>query len=136
MGTRRNKMIVKQNDEGLSAPLRQEVMWKKVHRVDAWIKQGRRCKWCLAPVAKEKVTADHRIARKAGGTTSSANIDAACGACNTAKGHMPEQGFKKAIRRPEHEHRMGIWLAYSRRTIWLRTAQAERRILQQVGMEA
>lgn len=136
MGTRRNTPIAVQHQEGLSAPLKQEVFWKKVHRKDAFLKQGRRCKYCLEPMLLKDATADHRLAKRKGGTTTSKNIAAACEACNSAKGHMTEHAFGIAIRRPGPHHRWGIWLAWSRRRIWSRCQKAERRILGLVGLAA
>ena len=137
MGTGRPKQpILAQNPIGLSAPMRAESMWRRVHRHDAWIAQGKRCKrckWCDSPLPKEKTTADHKMAFKNGGTTCADNIYAACQPCNLAKGHLPEKSFKRAIRHPESEHRMAIWLAWSRRTIEMRTQVAEKRILALVG---
>lgn len=135
MGTGRPKQpILAQNPIGLSAPRRQEGMWRRVHRHDAWLAQGRRCKWCESPLPREAVTADHKRAVKNGGTTSSDNIYAACQPCNLAKGHLPEKSFKRAIRHPEREHRMAIWLAWSRRALEMRTQAAERRILSMAGV--
>lgn len=135
MGTRRNKSIDNQDTEGLSAPLKQETFWKRIHRADAAISQGRKCKYCTAPMSLEEATADHLVARKKGGKTTSWNIVAACQPCNSAKGHMSQHAFKMAVRRPQYHHRMSIWFASSRRRIWIRAWEAERRILRLVGLE-
>lgn len=135
MGTRRNIVIATQHENGLAAPLRDERLWRRVHRDDAWRAQGRRCKYCREPLKAEAVTADHKLARRNGGITSAANIIAACQPCNTAKGSLPERAFQKAIRAPTHEHRMAIWVASFRRRIWVRCEMAQRRILKVVGLE-
>jgi 5-methylcytosine-specific restriction endonuclease McrA len=135
MGTRRNTSIVTQHPAWLSAPTRAETLWRGVHRTDAWRRQGGRCCYCCEPLAMARVTADHVEPRRRGGGTSSRNIAAACRPCNSAKGHMPEKAFKRAIRRPEPQHKLSIWLAHARRRIWLRTMAAERRLLALVGLE-
>lgn len=134
MGTRRNKSIDVQNSEGLSAPLRTEAFWRRIHRADAVIKQGRKCLYCTAPMSLQEATADHLLAQKKGGRTTTWNIGAACQPCNSAKGHMSQHAFKMAIRRPQYHHRMSIWLASSRRRIWIRAWEAERRILRLAGL--
>jgi len=135
MGTRRNKVIAAQHPEGLSAPLRQERFWLKIHRADAWRAQSRRCKYCAEPITLRQATADHRVAKKNGGMTSSENVSAACAPCNVAKHHMPEKAFQRAIRNPQPEHRWGIWMAWSRRRIWARTEAANLRLMRMVGLE-
>ena len=135
MGTRRNKTIESQNRTGLSAPLKNERFWLKIHRDDAWRAQGRKCKYCHEPLRKDQATADLRTARKNGGTTSTVNILVACGDCNVAKGARTELSFKRAIRDPAPTDTWGIWMAWSRRRLWLRAEAANTRLLRYVGMD-
>jgi 5-methylcytosine-specific restriction endonuclease McrA len=136
MGTGRPKTpIVAQNPLGYAAPLPTERLWRRVHRIDAWREQGRRCKYCLSALPLKDATADHVTARRNGGTTSSKNIAAACPDCNNAKGHMPEKAFQKAIRRPTREQRWSLWRAWSRRRINARADAAVQRIAALVGLE-
>ena len=136
MGTGRLKApIMTQHPVGYTAPVEQERLWRKVHRADAWRMQGRRCKYCLSRLHEREATADHITARHNGGSTSSRNIVAACQPCNTAKGHMPEKAFQKAIRRPAREHRWAVWKAWSRRRINARADAAVQRIAALVGLE-
>lgn len=135
MGTRRNKVIAAQHPEGLSAPLRQERFWLKIHRADAWRAQSRRCKFCREPISLKEATADHKLARKNGGTTTSENIQVACADCNSAKGHKTDLYFKKAIRNPQPEDTWAVWRAWSRRTLWARAEAANLRLMRMVGLE-
>lgn len=103
-------------------------------RREAWEDQGRCCKYCLAPLGFSESTADHRVPRSKGGTNVKANIVAACGPCNVAKGSMAPAEFKAAIKAPQAGARVGIWLAWSRRRVWLAAYRACRNISYAVGL--
>ncbi len=133
MGTRRNTAIAEQHPTGLIAPLGRRV-WDTVYKIEAHTKQRNRCAYCREPTSSHAATADHVTPRSRGGLTSAANIKSACKPCNSVKGSMTEQRFKKLIRAPEYPCSLGIWLAHIRYRIWTREMLAEKRILGVVGL--
>jgi 5-methylcytosine-specific restriction endonuclease McrA len=110
-----------------------ESAWTKVYRTEALAEQGNGCAYCFAPLTAKCATADHKKARSKGGTTEKENIKAACAPCNTAKGSNSEAAFKRRIKNPEPGDSILIWLAWSRRRIWLATRRACKRIAESVG---
>lgn len=144
---KRLAVIEAANPLGLSAPLgrsrKQEALWLKIHREDAWRAQGRVCAYCWTPIAKDDVTADHVTPRVAGGKTTAENIKGCCNDCNVAKAHWPEARFKKALRNPRSVDtsrlpftaQMRLLRAHMRFVIWRRTKRAEKRIRQAVGLK-
>lgn len=104
----------------------------KAYRASALTSQGGCCKYCFEPLARQVATADHRVARKHGGTDKRGNIAAACQPCNRAKGHMSEAAFSSAIKGTDSAP-FGILLIRARRRIWLATHASCKRIMASVG---
>lgn len=96
--------------------------------IDAWIAQGHRCAYCREPMKRDDITADHVAALVRGGVTDRKNIKAACEPCNRTKGNMGETAFLKRIKNPQPGDSLHIWLAWSRRRIWLATERVCRKI--------
>lgn len=101
-------------------------------RVEAWIAQEGKCQYCHEPIKRAAATADHKVARINGGTTKRENIKAACVACNKTKGNLSEGAYLKKIKSPAPGDNLHVWLAWSRRRIWLRTERACQRITRMV----
>lgn len=134
MGARRNTEVLTAGPVGLPPPAWQEDLWKKVHRADALSKQKGRCVYCREPLSVCRVTADHVIPISRGGRTTRENIGAACAPCNSAKGSMPVERFKRLLRSREAHPSLSVLLARFRFRLWTREALAEKRILQTVGL--
>ncbi len=100
--------------------------WKQVARSMALAEQEGRCAYCRTRLTQADATADHVIPRKRRGSDRSDNIVAACGPCNSAKGHMSAARFKKAVK--AREGGFAIQLAWLRRSINLATDRAVRNI--------
>lgn len=140
---KRLPVIEAANPIGLTAPIRDDNLWRKVYREDAWRKQGRVCAYCLEPLKRDQVTADHVKPIKQGGQTSAKNIKACCSPCNSAKGSWPENKFKRAIRNPvgfdmghhSFKRQMKIYRAHGRWMIWNRTKRALNKIGKYAGLE-
>ncbi len=105
-----------------------EQVWSRMFKVDALSKQDGTCEYCHCPMTVRTATADHKIARKLGGTTRRENIVAACVECNRLKGHMTPGQFKLAIKDPSG-HPIAFWLAWSRRRIFLATKRSCKNIM-------
>lgn len=105
-----------------------EKQWIKVFRSDAVTVQKGSCCYCHCPITMKTATADHIKARKHGGCTSRNNISASCLECNRLKGHMSETRFKTLIKNPQPGDSIEIWLAWSRRKIFLATERSCSRI--------
>ena len=106
-----------------------DTTWARVFRADALAAQNGRCCYCREPIKHDDATAEHVRARRNGGTTNRENIRAACEACNLTKGSRSEAAFIRAIKNPAPGDGIHIWLAWSRRRIWLRTERACERIM-------
>lgn len=106
----------------------------KAYRVNALTQQGGYCKYCLCPLPRSAVTADHRVPRKAGGGDHQHNIVAACQPCNKAKGHMSEAAFLSAIKGDASQPAHLMLVRFSRR-MWTRVHSASRRIRAAAGLE-
>ncbi len=132
---RRLPLITEANPLGLTAPHATERLWRRVHREDARREQGCRCTYCSDPITARAATADHVTARHNGGQTSRDNIKAACGPCNSLKGHQTEKRFRRLIKHPPGDASLTLRLAHFRLKLWSRVALAERRILALVGLE-
>lgn len=102
--------------------------WLRMFALEAWIKQGCKCAYCRRPMQRSDITGDHVQPLINGGLTVRENVKAACSSCNYTKGHMSEAAFMKAIKSPKSGDSINIWLAWSRRRIWLRTERACKRI--------
>lgn len=107
----------------------------KGHRIEALKEQGGCCRYCFAPLTVKQSTADHKHPRKAGGTNARRNIVAACGDCNTTKGSMPVLAFTRAIKNPPAGASFCMWMAWSRRRVWLAAHRASRNIRYAVGLD-
>jgi HNH endonuclease len=107
---------------------RKDKAWIRMFCVEAWIEQQHKCAYCHEPIGRDEATADHVVSISKGGSTKRKNIKAACRDCNLTKGHMSEAVFLKAIKSPQSGMSLHIWLAWSRRRIWLRTERACKRI--------
>ncbi len=60
-------------------------------KIEAWLRQGRRCYWCKRACASDETTIEHLIPLARGGTHKPENIAAACEPCNCSRGsEMPE----------------------------------------------
>jgi hypothetical protein len=106
----------------------------KAYRANALTAQGGFCRYCLRPLSRAEVTADHRIPRHAGGPTKQGNIAAACGECNRAKGHMSEAAFLSAIKGSASVPWHLLMVRFTRR-LWQRTHLASKRIRCAAGLE-
>lgn len=115
-----------------SAPTRRvrskNQQWTRMFALDDWSARGGKCAYCHAPVARCDVTGDHVQPITGGGNTARENIKAACRPCNLSKGRLTEGAFLKAIKSPKPGDSIHVWLAWSRRRIWLRTERACKRI--------
>jgi hypothetical protein len=107
----------------------------KSHKSEALQEQGGCCRYCLQPLTVKTATADHRLARAKGGANDRANIVAACEPCNKAKGSLNVLSFVSAIKRPTAGAPVAIWMAWSRRRMWLATYRACRNIRYAVGLD-
>lgn len=92
------------------------------------------CKYCFEPLTAATATAEHRVARSAGGSNLAHNIDAACLRCNRLKGTATAGAFLKAIKFPTIGADLELLLANARRKIWLKTHRSCRAIGRAVGM--
>lgn len=131
---KRLPVIAAANPVGLSAPLRDEQLWRRIYREDARRKQGGRCAYCGSEIARDEATADHAKARKHGGLTSNENINAACAPCNLAKGSMTVRRFKKDMRSPPPGARPAMLNAYVRWQINRMADDACKRIAKFAGV--
>lgn len=111
-----------------------ERAWVKLYRVEARSLQAGRCAYCASPIRVTETTADHRKAYKNGGTTSQANIKAACGPCNKSKGHMSETAFLRLIKNLYPGAGIYLFQAWSRRRIWMKTWRACERIMRSTAL--
>lgn len=102
--------------------------WLRMFAMDAWIAQNHKCAYCRKPMERSEVTGDHVQPIINGGSTTRKNVKAACDSCNFTKGHMSEAFFLKTIKSPKPGDSINIWLAWSRRRIWLRVERACKRI--------
>lgn len=103
-------------------------VWIKMFALEAWIEQGHRCAYCRVPMARNELTGDHVEPLIHGGSTKRKNIKAACRDCNLTKGPLSEGAFLNLIKSPKTGDDIHIWLAWSRRRIWLRVERACKRI--------
>lgn len=106
-----------------------DAMWTRMFAVDDWIKRGRICAYCHEPIERTAITGDHVDPVSRGGFTRRENVKACCVACNATKANMSEAAFLKAIKSPKPGEGIYIWMAWSRRRIWLRTERACKRIM-------
>lgn len=114
-----------------------EQTWLRVFRADAATEQRGRCRYCGEPLSAANITGDHLLARSRGGTTERNNIKAACRDCNMTKGSLSESAFLALIKRqPEPGSSIYLWLAWSRRRLWMRTHRACERIARAAGIAA
>lgn len=115
---------------GMSARGRvSEHAWVRLFRAEAVTTQEATCAYCYCPITMRTATADHIKARKLGGVTGRENISAACIDCNVLKGHKTPNAFKKLIKSPQPGCDIRIWMAWSRRRIFLATDRSCNRIL-------
>jgi len=114
----------------------EEVMFLRMFRSDAAIKQLKRCAYCTEPLKCDGVTGDHIMPRSAGGSTTRKNISACCGPCNRSKGAMSVRAFVSAIQNPAPGAPMHILLAHIRWRLSSRTWEACGKIRRAVGMPA
>lgn len=105
-----------------------EDAWLRMYREDARREQSSRCAYCWVPITREGATGDHARARANGGSTRRENIKAACRPCNWTKGAQTEKSFLARIKNPKPGDSIHIWMAWSRRRIWLATKRACERI--------
>ena len=108
---------------------------KARYRRLAWINQNQKCFYCREPLTLEQATADHIHPKCNGGTNARKNIVAACKGCNVSKGNSKVSRFENRIKAPKRENSLGIWKAWARRRLWLRTEQANYRIMNLVGLK-
>jgi 5-methylcytosine-specific restriction endonuclease McrA len=115
-------------------PIR-EKSWLRLYRIESSTEQRGRCRYCGEPLTRETITGDHAKPRAKGGKTERQNIKAACRACNNTKGSMNEAAFLAQIKRqPQTGDSIHMWLAWSRRRIWMKTHRASDHIARLVGM--
>lgn len=108
---------------------RDEQMFLRMYRNDARAEQGGKCAYCREPISRAQATGDHVKSRFNGGATDRKNIKAACLPCNRTKKSMSEAAFLRAIKNPQPGDSIHIWMAWSRRRIWLATERACKRIM-------
>jgi 5-methylcytosine-specific restriction endonuclease McrA len=106
---------------------RRDAPWIRMFAVEAWVKQDHKCAYCRMPMARSETTGDHVESLSCGGATNRKNIKAACRDCNMTKGSMTKGAFLKAIKRPACGN-IHVWMAWSRRRIWLRVERAQKHI--------
>lgn len=94
----------------------------------ALAEQEGRCAYCRTRLTQADATADHVIPRKRRDSDRGSNIVAACGPCNSAKGHMSKAAFKKLVKQGAGSPRFAIQLAWVHRSINLATDRAVRNI--------
>jgi len=137
-GSRRGAVVMEANPLGLPPPItwQGERLAKLVSRVEAVSEQRHRCAYCGDKIKQATATADHVMPKSKGGRTEKGNIAAACRPCNSAKGAMPVDAFKKALRVPQSRHSIEVMLASMRFRINRRGEQACSRILQAAGLSA
>jgi hypothetical protein len=112
-----------------------EIWYRHVLREAAWVKQGKRCKYCRTKIGLWEVTADHITPRDGGGETVPENIAAACIWCNKAKGSLPLTEFWRRLKvRPRRGDRVELLIAHIRWRLELRTQKACKRICRYVGI--
>jgi 5-methylcytosine-specific restriction endonuclease McrA len=113
---------------------RTDQMFARAYRNDAWVKQGKKCEYCLNRISEEAVTADHLRSRARGGSTERQNIKAACHRCNLIKGPLSEKEFKRLLDSrdiPVNWQILEIWL---NRRLEKKLAQALVRLCKYTGM--
>lgn len=113
---------------------RRDQTWARLFRVEAVVQQKAKCAYCYCPITMRTATADHVKARKLGGTTKRENILAACTECNVLKGHKTATAFKTLIKNPEPGCDIRIWLAWSRRRIFLAADRSCARIMKAAAL--
>jgi len=125
-------MSMEQSGSNPLAYLRRErqrdQMWTRMFRVEAWIAQDGKCAYCHEPIRREEATADHETSLYKGGSTTRKNVKATCLPCNNTKKSMSAGEFTNRIKSPKPGDSIHIWLAWSRRRIWLRVERACKRI--------
>lgn len=104
-------------------------MFRRMHRVDAWHKQDHRCIWCLCPMVRSEVTAEHVRPRSEGGTDRD-NIAAAHADCNSARRSTPRADFIAILEGRAPAPTWKIYLMGMNRRINLRILLACQRIRQ------
>lgn len=104
-------------------------MWTRMFAVDARADQGGKCAYCHKPMNREDATGDHVDPLAKGGSTNRKNIKASCRPCNWTKGNQTEKAFIARIKSPRKGDSIHIWEAWYRRSIWLRTERACKRIM-------
>ncbi len=104
-------------------------IWRMAARVDAWTRQKGRCYWCRIRLQRDEVTAEHLKPLARGGTDHGGNIVAACQPCNSARGALPANKFRKLLRNARFEtHGFEIAFAAMRARLEDRTILAEQRL--------
>lgn len=103
-------------------------VWKRVARTEAWTRQGGNCCYCRTPLSRIQITAEHKEARKRGGSDESHNIAAACFWCNQARGSMPKARFMKRLKSPEPSRYFAVRMAQISYRIERRTRAALKRV--------
>lgn len=108
--------------------------WARTYCAEALSDQGGKCLYCRAPLSCATATADHKRPQIFGGETSRANIAAACLECNLAKGSLTAKEFVTLIKSPYSGIEIFIWMAWSRRRIFLATERACTRLMRAAGL--
>ena len=88
-------------------------------------RQGFICSYCVDPLTQDTATLDHRKPWSQGGRNSRKNTVACCAHCNNTKSDMPEREFREAIKSPQRDHPLKIWMIHSRRRINIALLQQE-----------
>lgn len=108
--------------------------WARVYCAEALSDQGGRCFYCRMPMSVAIATADHKVPQIFGGETSRKNIAAACRDCNMAKGSLTANEFVRLIKSPYPGIEIFIWMAWSRRRIFLAAERACTRLSRFAGL--
>lgn len=102
--------------------------WKRAARVEAWTEQDCNCCYCKAPLTRDELTAEHKEARKHGGSDERRNIAAACRWCNEGRGSLPKAKFMKLLKSPAPSPYFAIRMAQISYRIERRTRTAVKRV--------
>lgn len=102
-------------------------------RTEVLTEHGGKCAYCFERLTQRTVTADHFKAKSKGGKDHKANIVPACKPCNSLKGSMSPNEFKKKIKAVTYrEHGLAWFMIRFRRNINVRLDRMEERVMRAV----
>lgn len=109
--------------------------WLKAGRVDALIRQGKRCMFCRDRLTRDDVTAEHLTPRSKGGGDDFDNIGASCLRCNHLRGNLSVGAFRRLLKSRDPAS-FDIQFVRTIRRINIRGERAVTRIHRLVGIAA